>query len=260
MQKLTKKMIINTFRRTEEEAKIMMEYQRIFPELLEDVDGFVINSKILWEKLKVKTKYADWKGLKIKNKFEENKDFIMVSKKIETIRKSDNAKIVVSEEVAMLTLDTAKEVAMLTNNDTGRLVRKNFILCDKILRSYESWLNVRDKTKESYKSMCSTIENTNNKNNKKTSVFEYSNNADMINLALLGYKSNKVKEKIKLAETNSIRDNLIAEINEAIYVLTKMNEMLIDNNIDFKTRKKMIISNIKLNYSTLKQKFDNMFI
>ena len=99
MKKLTKKIIINTFRRTKEEAKIIMEYQRKFPELLEDIDGFIINSKILWEKLgNPQGQHSMWIDRKIKKKFELDNDYIAVKQNCVTGQGNSN-----NENIAMLT-------------------------------------------------------------------------------------------------------------------------------------------------------------
>ena len=50
MKKFTKRELINRFGRTKEEADIFIEYQRLFPELLKDEEGFMIDTYQLWKK------------------------------------------------------------------------------------------------------------------------------------------------------------------------------------------------------------------
>lgn len=79
--------------------------------------------------LDVGTKFADWiRGRIEKYGFVENQDFILVSEntEIKNGRGGDRR----SKEYH-LTLDTAKELAMVENNDKGRQVRRYFIGMEK---------------------------------------------------------------------------------------------------------------------------------
>ena len=86
----------------------------------------LISAKELHEFLEVKSKFADW----IKNRiekygFEENQDFVTLSKNLENGGREINY---------ILKLDMAKELSMVENNDKGRQARKYFIECEKKLK------------------------------------------------------------------------------------------------------------------------------
>lgn len=85
-----------------------------------------VSARELHEFLEVKSKFATWITNRIsKYSFEENKDFVTISKILENGGRSIEYYI---------TLDTAKELSMVENNDRGREARKYFIECEKKLR------------------------------------------------------------------------------------------------------------------------------
>lgn len=86
----------------------------------------LVSARELHEFLEVKSKYADWIKNRIrKYDFIEFEDFITVSKILENGGKEyDHA----------LTIDMAKELSMVENNDKGKQARKYFIECEKITK------------------------------------------------------------------------------------------------------------------------------
>ncbi|MDU2491179.1 MAG: ORF6C domain-containing protein [Clostridium celatum] len=85
----------------------------------------LVSGRELHEFLDVKSKYADWIKNRIKKyEFIELNDFITVSKILENGGKEyDHA----------LTIEMAKELSMVENNDKGKEARKYFIKCEKKL-------------------------------------------------------------------------------------------------------------------------------
>lgn len=77
--------------------------------------------------LEVKSKYADWIKNRIrKYEFLEGNDFFTLSKILENGgREFDHA----------LTIEMAKELSMVENNDKGKEARKYFIKCERKLKS-----------------------------------------------------------------------------------------------------------------------------
>ena len=85
-----------------------------------------VNARELHEKLEVATKFADWVKNRIeKYGFMEGVDFIHVSEKKET---STGATL--SREY-YISIDMAKELAMVENNEQGRKIRQYFINVEK---------------------------------------------------------------------------------------------------------------------------------
>jgi anti-repressor protein len=88
-----------------------------------------VDARTLHQWLKSEDRFADWIKKRIKTyRFFENEDYIVFSVKAEKLygRK-------VSQEY-LLTLDVAKELSMVENNEQGRIARRYFINCEKALR------------------------------------------------------------------------------------------------------------------------------
>ena len=83
----------------------------------------LVSARDLHEFLEVKSKFADW----IKNRiekygFEENQDFVTISKNLENGGR---------EIDYILKLDMGKELSMVEGNEKGSQARKYFIACEK---------------------------------------------------------------------------------------------------------------------------------
>ena len=84
------------------------------------------NARDLWVFLESKQHFADWiKGRIEKFEFVEGVDF--------TVHKFMNGRATVTDY--HLTIDMAKELAMVENNDKGREVRRYFIECERLAKS-----------------------------------------------------------------------------------------------------------------------------
>ena len=99
----------------------------------------LINARELHEKLKVGRDFTTWiKNRILKYKFIKKEDFII------TFTKIGERKNIVKHEY-YLTLDTAKELCMIENNEIGRKIRKYFIEIEKRYRQIvESPQNIFD--------------------------------------------------------------------------------------------------------------------
>ena len=84
-----------------------------------------VNARELWEKLEITTRFNDWISRRIDEYgFEEGKDFYS------KLSKSHGRP---SQEY-IISLDMAKELAMVENNEQGRKIRKYFIEVEKQYR------------------------------------------------------------------------------------------------------------------------------
>lgn len=96
-----------------------------------------VSGRELHEKLGSKRQFSDWiKGRITKYGFVENVDFTKVSLISQNceIKKGGDRKSL----DYILTLDTAKELCMIENNELGRKFRKYFIECEKELQTYKA--------------------------------------------------------------------------------------------------------------------------
>lgn len=93
----------------------------------------VVSARELWQFLNVGRHFNSWiKGRIEKYDFIENEDFIIVSLITQNgvIKKGGDRKSL----DYILSLDMAKELAMIENNPAGRTVRRYFIQCEKKYR------------------------------------------------------------------------------------------------------------------------------
>lgn len=93
-----------------------------------------VDARELHTWLKSGDRFATWIKSRIKTYgFIENEDYSCLSVISETQRK--NGQRGVSKQTDyLLTLDVAKELSMVENNEQGRIARRYFINCEKVLR------------------------------------------------------------------------------------------------------------------------------
>ena len=93
-----------------------------------------VNARELHEFLDVSSRYNDWIRNRIsKYGFEENIDYVCLTKVLVTQTESGREGASNQKE-HYISLDMAKELAMVENNDKGREARKYFIECEKKLK------------------------------------------------------------------------------------------------------------------------------
>lgn len=104
----------------------------------------LINARELFYALRgreTKTKFADWiKERLVKYKFIENVDYIC----FRNFTKADRYGNKTTKEY-YLTIDTAKEICMIENNETGRKIRRYFI---EIEKRYRTIINTNNNTNQ----------------------------------------------------------------------------------------------------------------
>lgn len=255
----------------EEDIDIVLEYQRTFPELLQEgVDGFVIDTKKLHKSLGVGRDYSTWiKGRINKYNFKESVDYDKKWYK-NNIKfddtKTGDVKLDINNSNQMVrngyelkyfvTLNRAKELCMIENNEIANIVRKYFITLESTLRNYEEWNKVREPEKQ-------------NANILKSKIGEYaSRNLDcydlgglcsrefnLINKSLTGCTALEIKLKLGYLDKMT-REHLSVEYNKAISYLQLFDINLLQCNIDFENRSKMINNICELNYKHLKEEFN----
>ena len=90
----------------------------------------LINARELHGKLKNKRQFADWIKQRIERyKFAENQDYICFHNFVKANKYGNK-----TMKEYYLTIDMAKELCMVENNETGRNIRKYFIEVEKRYR------------------------------------------------------------------------------------------------------------------------------
>ena len=110
----------------------MNELINITKATINDEEVNAVNARELWQKLGVKTQFNHWIGRRIKDYgFEDGVDFTVVKN-----GHGINGQFQPTEYI--ISIDMAKELAMVENNERGREIRRYFIEVEKEFRRQTS--------------------------------------------------------------------------------------------------------------------------
>jgi len=283
MNRFTNAFLTNSLNLNKEETKLVMDAQRKFPSILiEECEGICLDARELHKELGVSKAFTTWIKTNLESiDAQEVKDYSISFKgKLDTsMPTADILKNMLPQQRGgygisteyKLTLDIAKEICMVTGlnpnaNDklkqNSKLCRKYFILMEKAIKKGIDWGKIREPQKESYKIMCSALEKQYIKahNGKNPNKFLYTNNADMLNIALFGYKSKKMKEVLEVEYEYSLRDNLKLESNKALDEMQTLNTNLVILDEDYATRKNKIEIICKAKFEKLRINIAKEFV
>ena len=238
---------------SKEECDLILEYQDKFPELLQDdKSGFVISTKLLHNQLLVGRDYSTWiKSRMSKYNFNENIDYTIV----DSIHQNGGIKNTKGGDRKskdyFVTLEVAKMLSLVENNDIGLVVRKYFMLMEKTLRNYESWNVTRGLEKDGWNDMKEQIKQwcIRKDYDYMLDIF-YIREANSINESLTGLKACEIKAHLGYSD-NITRDHLEEYINKAINELQKLNISLLMSDLDFEFRKNIIKTTCENKYPHL---------
>ena len=147
----------------------------------------------------------------------------------------------------ILTIGTAKELAMIENNEKGRAIRKYFIRCEqhfkeitpviekKELKRLKARIEVADYTRPMRDAL--TLQRLSH--GKETKPYHYTNEFNMINSIVLGMSAKDFKKAHNI--TGDIRDYLNEQQLNHLAYLEKSNITLIDMDWDYNKRKAELI-------------------
>ena len=180
--------------RTDDEIELVIKYQKRFPIILDNEDNiekFCIDARQLYHEIIQSddmSNFSRWIKRAIKNYgFVENSDFSMISPigRIKEFAKGGDVK----SKTYTLSVDMAKQLAMIDKKESGFIARKYFILMEKIVADNKDWLAIRDPEKVEYKKMSKEIDAWCYRIwGHHASRSEYAVEADMLNRAVLhGY-------------------------------------------------------------------------
>ncbi len=93
----------------------------------------VVNGRELYKALEIKTDYKDWFPRMCEYGFNENQDYTTIIEEVDAQKRARTYE----QRNHILSLDMAKEIAMLQRNEKGKEVRKYFIQVEKDFNSPE---------------------------------------------------------------------------------------------------------------------------
>ena len=127
------------------EIATILEYQSLLPILQSQNDNSKVNARDLHKQLNSGWKFTDWIENRIKSyRLIKDVDYFTVSRKYETVKNSNLQPKETYDYI--LTLDCAKQLAMVERTDIGVLVRRYFIIIEKALKNRTNWNTNRKNT------------------------------------------------------------------------------------------------------------------
>lgn len=128
---------------SDDEITVILDYQALLPVLQDTNNTQTVNARDLFSQLDNGWKFTDW----IENRIEfyqliQDVDFITISRKYE-IEGFTTSKTIFDY---ILTLDCAKQLAMVERTDIGALTRRYFIIIEKAFANRIKWNKSRKKT------------------------------------------------------------------------------------------------------------------
>lgn len=128
-----------------DEISKIFEYQALLPILQSQNDNSKVNARDLHKQLNNGWKFTDWIENRIKSyRLIKDVDYFTVSRKYETVKNSHLHPKETYDYI--LTLDCAKQLAMVERTDIGVLVRRYFIIIEKALKNRTNWNTNRKNT------------------------------------------------------------------------------------------------------------------
>jgi phage anti-repressor protein len=210
----------------EEEIDIVTVYQEKLP-ILNQNDKSWINARDLHEQLQIKSKFADWVKNRIeKYEFIEKEDYLSVSKNLESGGKQLDYTI---------SINMAKELSIVENNDIGRIARKYFIIMEKLAKFRVKWNENRYSSIEMCKELKHSILVYGDKIEEyipnwfycpegKVYAWEF----NMLNTIIIGMSATKYREIKGLKKSFPVRNTFSERELFLVHKLEEYNSNLID--------------------------------
>lgn len=262
---LTKKLGITN----EEIINIITTYNKTLPILTETGEGFCVDARNLHSQLVKDTKtkldgtiingteFSKWIKRRIqKYDFIENEDYIsnvkfddarFTKEEVDRMSIQKRNSLNITTEY-YLTMECAKQLSMIENNDNGKIARKYFITVEKVLKKAIEWNLIRKPEKERYKEMCNELKLYLMRNfNKEPKFYDFINEANALNKICLGADAKTIRSYIDAQDKNT-REWLEAKYNEYLDKLQELNIMYLRMNFDKEKRYDLIKQGFKALY------------
>lgn len=128
---------------SEDEIATILEYQALLPILQSDESDSKVNARDLHKQLDSGRQFTDWIENRIKSyQLIKDVDYFTISRKYEIDGFTESKDIL----DYILTLDCAKQLAMVERTNIGALVRRYFIIIEKAFKNRTNWNRNRKNT------------------------------------------------------------------------------------------------------------------
>lgn len=183
-------------------------YLKMMVQIVIDEDG-TVDARKLHELLGSKRQFADWIKQRIeKYGFVEDEDYVCISQNCETQRKNGQRGITKIIEYK-LTVNMAKELSMIENNEQGREFRKYFIMAEEIANNFSQWNVTRNDAKGKKITMDRAW-------TEQTGVTNTSRLQEAVYCVVFGLKSYEIKKILDIPHEQPVLDYIEEKYNSAI--------------------------------------------
>ena len=243
--------------RTEEEIDLVLKYQKRFPIILDNEDNiekFCIDARMLYKEIIQSddmSHFSRWMKRAIKNYgFAENIDFSMISPigRIKEFAKGGDTK----SKTYTLSVDMAKQLAMIDKKESGFIARRYFIIMEQIVKDNKDWMEVRYPERKEYKDMCEMLSNNVYKHSARVAdKYDYAREANILNVIATGSEAQAIRSYFGISSQNELtRDSLEKDYNEKLAFLQKQNMIYLGLDMPIVERVKMLIASFDVIYPT----------
>lgn len=195
---------------SDDEISTILEYQALLPILQSDRNDSKVNARDLHKQLNNGWKFTDWIENRI-NSYQLIKeiDYFTVSRKYETVKNSSlQPKKTLDYN---LTLDCAKQLAIVERTDIGALVRRYFIIIEKAFKNRTNWNRNRKNTLINCKELRDALitkreELLNGVPEWITNGNLYSIEFSLLNTVILGMSATQYRKEHNISSNEQIRN------------------------------------------------------
>ena len=216
---------------SDEEISTIIEYQTLLPILQSDENDSKVNARDLHKQLNSGRQFTDW----IENRIEsyqliKDVDYFTISRKYETVK---NSGLQPKETLDYsLTLDCAKQLAMVERTSIGALVRRYFIIIEKAFKNRTNWNTNRKNTLINCKELRGALitkreELLNGVPEWITNGNLYSIEFSLLNTVILGMSATQYRKEHNISSNEQIRNYFSEDQLYDIERLERYNAQLI---------------------------------
>ncbi|EOZ1497456.1 antA/AntB antirepressor family protein [Enterobacter hormaechei] len=204
----------------------------------------IASAKALHKVMSVGRDFTTWiKGRITQYGFAAGVDYVAVENLSSPVSVSAKSRQQIEHDY-LLSLDMAKELAMVERNEQGRAVRRYFIQCEEELQrsvpeisaSYRRQLKARIGAASLFKPMCVALQGARAEQGKQTQARHYTNESNMIARIVLGGMTAK-QWALANGVTGEPRDSMNAGQLDHHAYLESTNITLIDMGMEYDQRK-----------------------
>ncbi|HEC0358951.1 TPA: antA/AntB antirepressor family protein [Enterobacter hormaechei] len=204
----------------------------------------IASAKALHKVMGVGRDFTTWiKGRIAQYGFAAGVDYVAVENLSSPVSGSTKFRQQVAHDY-LLSLDMAKELAMVERNEQGRAVRRYFIQCEEELQrsvpeiaaSYRRQLKARISAANNFMPMCHALNMARAEQGKVTQQHHYTNESNMLSRIVLGGLTARQWARVN-GHAGEPRDHMNTEQMEHLAYLESTNITLIDMGMGYDQRK-----------------------